>query len=56
MHALHEHRGPHRRLEIGTPGSRSSFQRTAINTESKYLMLTHAFETLKCIAVDLRTH
>jgi len=47
---------PHRRLEIGTTWIGKSFQRTAINTEAKYLMLTHAFETLRCIAVDLRTH
>jgi RimJ/RimL family protein N-acetyltransferase len=47
---------PHRRLEIGTTWIGKSHQRTAINTEAKYLMLRHAFETLKCIAVDLRTH
>jgi RimJ/RimL family protein N-acetyltransferase len=47
---------PHRRLEIGTTWIGKSFQRTAINTEAKFLMLRHAFETLRCIAVDLRTH
>jgi RimJ/RimL family protein N-acetyltransferase len=47
---------PHRRLEIGTTWIGKSFQRTAINTEAKYLMLRHAFEVLHCIAVDLRTH
>ena len=47
---------PHRRLEIGTTWIGKSFQRTAVNTEAKYLMLRHAFETLGCIAVDLRTH
>ena len=47
---------PHRRLEIGTTWIGKSFQRTAINTEAKYLMLRHAFEDLHCIAVDLRTH
>jgi RimJ/RimL family protein N-acetyltransferase len=47
---------PHRRLEIGTTWIGKSFQRTAINTEAKYLMLKHAFDTLHCIAVDLRTH
>jgi Acetyltransferases, including N-acetylases of ribosomal proteins len=31
-------------------------QRTAINTECKLLLLTHAFEALKCIAVEFRTH
>lgn len=47
---------PHRRLEIGTTWIGKSFQRTVVNTEAKYLMLMHAFETLGCIAVDLRTH
>lgn len=47
---------PHRRLEIGTTWIGKSFQRTAINSEAKYLMLRHAFEDLQCIAVDLRTH
>jgi len=31
-------------------------QRSAVNTECKLLLLTHAFETLKCIAVEFRTH
>ena len=31
-------------------------QRTAINTECKLLLLTHAFEALGCIAVEFRTH
>jgi RimJ/RimL family protein N-acetyltransferase len=30
-------------------------QRTAVNTECKLLLLTHAFETLGCIAVEFRT-
>lgn len=47
---------PHRRLEIGTTWLARSAQRTALNTEAKYLMLRHAFETLGCIAADLRTH
>ena len=47
---------PHRRLEIGTTWIGKSFQRTAINTEAKYLLLKHVFETLDCVAVDLRTH
>jgi N-acetyltransferase len=46
----------HRRLEIGTTWIAQSFQRTAVNTEAKLLMLRHAFETLRCIAVDVRTH
>ena len=31
-------------------------QRTAVNTECKLMLLRHAFETLDCIAVELRTH
>jgi RimJ/RimL family protein N-acetyltransferase len=46
----------HRRLEIGATWYRKSAQRSAINTECKMLLLTHAFQTLGCIAVELRTH
>ena len=46
----------YRRLEIGSTWYRKSAQRTLLNTECKLLMLTHAFETLDCIAVELRTH
>jgi RimJ/RimL family protein N-acetyltransferase len=45
-----------RRLEIGYTWYAKRIQRTAINTECKLLLLTHAFETLKCIAVEFRTH
>lgn len=45
-----------RRLEIGSTWYRRSVQRTAINTECKLMLLTHAFETLDCIAVEFRTH
>lgn len=45
-----------RRLEIGYTWYAHSAQRTAINTEVKLMMLQYAFETLLCIAVDLRTH
>lgn len=31
-------------------------QRTDLNTECKILLLTHAFESLDCIAVEFRTH
>ncbi|MGH6628552.1 MAG: GNAT family N-acetyltransferase, partial [Burkholderiales bacterium] len=31
------------------------FQRTAVNTETKYLLLRHAFETLACIRVEFKT-
>jgi RimJ/RimL family protein N-acetyltransferase len=46
----------HRRLEIGYTWYANSAQRTAVNTEVKYLLLTHAFEALDCIAVEFRTH
>lgn len=46
----------HRRLEIGGAWIRSSMQKTAINTEDKLLLLNHAFETLNCNAVEIRTH
>lgn len=45
-----------RRLEIGHTWYAKSVQRTAINTECKLLLLTHAFEALRCIAVEFRTH
>jgi RimJ/RimL family protein N-acetyltransferase len=40
-----------RRLEIGSTWLAASAQRTAINSEAKFLLLTYAFESLKCIAV-----
>ena len=43
------------RLEIGSTWYRRSVQRSPINTECKLLLLTHAFEALKCIAVEFRT-
>jgi RimJ/RimL family protein N-acetyltransferase len=46
----------HRRVEIGSTWYRQRVQRTALNTECKLLLLTHAFETLHCIAVEFRTH
>jgi RimJ/RimL family protein N-acetyltransferase len=45
-----------RRLEIGYTWHASSVQRSGVNTECKLLLLTHAFETLHCIAVEFRTH
>jgi len=45
-----------RRLEIGHTFYSSSVQRTPINTETKLLLLTHAFEALDCLGVELRTH
>lgn len=45
----------HRRIEIGWTTVARPWQRTAINTEAKLLMMTHAFETLGCIRVELKT-
>jgi N-acetyltransferase len=45
-----------RRLEIGTTWYSKSVQRSATNTECKLLLLEHAFENLKCLAVEFRTH
>lgn len=45
-----------RRLEIGYTWYAKRVQRTALNTECKLMMLTHAFERLACIAVEFRTH
>jgi RimJ/RimL family protein N-acetyltransferase len=44
-----------RKVEIGYTWLARSAQRTAINTEAKYLLLRHAFETLHCIRVELIT-
>ena len=45
----------HRGLEIGGTWYGADFQRTAVNTECKYLLLEYAFETLGCIRVQLKT-
>ena len=45
----------HYRVEIGWTWVARQWQRSAINTEAKYLLLRHAFETLKCIRVELKT-
>lgn len=45
-----------RRVEIGSTWYAKSVQRTAVNTQCKLLLLTHAFEALDCIAVEFRTH
>ncbi len=44
-----------RGLEIGGTWYGTDFQRTPVNTECKYLLMSHAFETLKCIRVQLKT-
>jgi RimJ/RimL family protein N-acetyltransferase len=45
-----------RRVEIGSTWYRKRVQRSAINSECKLMLLTHAFENLDCIAVEFRTH
>ncbi len=47
---------PNRHVEIGSTWNALSAQRTGINTESKLLLLGHAFQTMDCIAVEFRTH
>jgi len=44
------------RVNIGYTWYAESYQRTAVNTESKYLLLAHAFEKLEAIAVEFRTN
>ena len=44
-----------RRVEIGSTWLRKSAQRTAVNTECKLLLLSHAFDALGCIGVEFRT-
>ncbi|HEX2286269.1 MAG TPA: GNAT family N-acetyltransferase, partial [Mycobacterium sp.] len=45
-----------RRLEIGNTWYVSAARRTGINSETKLLMLSHAFDELSCVAVEFRTH
>ena len=45
-----------KRVEIGSTWYRRAVQRTPLNTEAKRMLLTHAFDTLDCIAVEFRTH
>jgi RimJ/RimL family protein N-acetyltransferase len=44
-----------RTVEIGHTWISASYQRTAVNTEMKLLMLTYAFETLDCVRVQFQT-
>jgi N-acetyltransferase len=44
-----------RRVEIGSTWIIPAWQRTAVNTEAKYLMLRHAFEVWNCFRVELKT-
>lgn len=45
----------HKRVEIGWTWIARPWQRSAVNTEAKYLMLRHAFEALDCNRVELKT-
>jgi len=45
----------HKRVEIGSTWYGLEFQRTAVNTECKYLLLQYAFETLGMNRVELKT-
>lgn len=45
-----------RRVEIGSTWNAESVHRNGTNTESKLLLLTHAFDRMECIAVEFRTH
>ncbi len=44
-----------KRVEIGSTWVAGPWQRTPVNTEAKLLMLRHAFDTLGCIRVELKT-
>ena len=44
-----------RRLEIGWTWIGAKWQRTAVNTETKLLMLGYAFESLQCNRVEFKT-
>jgi RimJ/RimL family protein N-acetyltransferase len=44
-----------RKLEIGHTWLRASAQRSAANTEAKYLLLRQAFETMQCVRVQFTT-
>lgn len=46
---------PHRSLEIGHTWLSAAYRRTRVNTECKYLLLCHAFETLGAMRVQLKT-
>jgi RimJ/RimL family protein N-acetyltransferase len=48
-------RRAHRGLEIGWTWIGREWQRTAVNTECKRLLLAHAFETLGALRVQLKT-
>lgn len=45
----------HRRLEIGGTFYATRVQRTGVNTETKRMLLAHAFEVMECQAIQIRT-
>ncbi|MCV7280719.1 GNAT family N-acetyltransferase [Mycolicibacterium flavescens] len=45
-----------RRLEIGNTWYVAAARRSGVNSETKLLMLGHAFDQLGCVAVEFRTH
>jgi RimJ/RimL family protein N-acetyltransferase len=46
---------PNKRVEIGSTWIGRPWQRSAINTEAKYLMMRHAFEAWECNRLELKT-
>jgi RimJ/RimL family protein N-acetyltransferase len=44
-----------RKVEIGSTWIAPRWQRTAVNTEAKYLMLRHAFDVWRCLRVEFKT-
>jgi RimJ/RimL family protein N-acetyltransferase len=44
-----------RKLEIGHTWLSASAQRSAVNTEAKYLLLCHAFDVMHCVRVQFTT-
>jgi RimJ/RimL family protein N-acetyltransferase len=48
-------RSEHSGVEIGGTWYGVDYQRTAVNTECKYLMMIHAFEIWQCIRVQFKT-
>jgi N-acetyltransferase len=50
----HDMAPEHRRLEIGYTWISLAKQRTKVNTESKYLLLRHAFEVMECVRVEFK--
>ena len=46
---------PNRHVEIGSTWIAKPWQQSIVNTEAKFLMLRHAFETWNCMRVELKT-